>query len=185
MTKPTKSTKKPSAGHAWVYGDNIDTDVIIPARYLVTIDPAELAKHCMEDIDPAFAAKAKPGDVIVAGNNFGCGSSREHAPLAIKGAGVAAVIASSYARIFFRNAINIGQPILECPEAVAGISAGDEVLVDLASGSITNITTGKTFQAQPYPESILRIIAAGGLINATREKLGTAGEHPAVAAARG
>ncbi len=185
MTKSTRTTKKPAAGHAWVYGDNIDTDVIIPARYLVTTDPAELAKHCMEDIDPSFAAKVKAGDVIVGGNNFGCGSSREHAPLAIKGAGVAVVIASSFARIFFRNAINIGQPILECPEAVAGISAGDEVRADLASGVITDVTTGKTYQAHPYPESILRIIAAGGLINATREKLHAAGKHPVVAAARG
>jgi 3-isopropylmalate/(R)-2-methylmalate dehydratase small subunit len=166
------------ATRVWIYGDNIDTDVIIPARYLVTTDPAELAKHCMEDIDATFANTVQPGDVIVGGANFGCGSSREHAPLAIKGSGVAVVIASSFARIFFRNAINIGLPILECPEAVAGIHAGDSVTVDLASGTITNATSGLTFQAQPYPESILNIIAAGGLIAATREKLRKAGKLP-------
>jgi 3-isopropylmalate/(R)-2-methylmalate dehydratase small subunit len=165
-------------GHAWVLGDNVDTDVIIPARYLVTSDPIELGKHCMEDLDSGFAAAVQPGDVLVAGSNFGCGSSREHAPLAIKGAGVAVVIASSFARIFFRNAINIGLPILECPEAVAGVRPGDTLQVDLASGRVDNVTTGQSFQAQPYPDSILRIIAAGGLIAATREKLRAAGKLP-------
>ncbi len=161
-------------GHAWLFGDNIDTDVIIPARYLITTDPAELAKHCMEDADAQFALGVRPGDVVIGGSNFGCGSSREHAPLAIKGAGVAAVIAESFARIFFRNAINIGLPILECPSAARLIFAGDPVSVDLASGRITNDMTGDCFQALPYPESLLRIIKAGGLIPATREKL----RHP-------
>jgi 3-isopropylmalate/(R)-2-methylmalate dehydratase small subunit len=172
------ATMAPTEGKAWVFGDNIDTDVIIPARYLMTTDPSELAKHCMEDIDPDFAARVKPGDVIVAGNNFGCGSSREHAPLAIKGAGVAVVIAPSFARIFYRNAINIGLPILECAEAVAAVRAGDTLRVDLASGRIEDVTTGQSFQAQSYPESIMRIIKAGGLIAATRQKLQAAGKLP-------
>ncbi len=175
----TASVMAPTEGKAWVYGDNIDTDVIIPARYLMTTDPAELAKHCMEDIDASFAGSVRPGDVIVAGNNFGCGSSREHAPLAIKGAGVAVVIAPSFARIFYRNAINIGLPILECAEAVSAIRAGDTVRVDLASGRIENVTTRQSFQAQSYPESIMRIITAGGLIAATRQKLQAAGKLPA------
>jgi 3-isopropylmalate/(R)-2-methylmalate dehydratase small subunit len=178
--EPTTNTPMASSeGTAWVFGDNIDTDVIIPARYLMTTDPAELAKHCMEDSDPGFAANVRAGDVIVAGNNFGCGSSREHAPLAIKGAGVSVVIATSFARIFYRNAINIGLPILECAEAVAAIRAGDTLRVDLASGRIEDITSGQSFQAQSYPESILRIIAAGGLIAATRHKLQAAGKLPA------
>lgn len=171
-----------AGGRAWVYGSNIDTDVIIPARYLVTSDPAILAKRCMEDIDTSFASGVEDGDIIVAGSNFGCGSSREHAPIAIKGAGIAAVIAVSFARIFYRNAINIGLPILECPEAAAAIKAGDRVRVDLAAGRIENVTTGETFQAQPYPPSIMRIIEAGGLINATREKLRAVGKLPAAAA---
>ena len=169
----------PTGGRAWVYGDNVDTDVIIPARYLLTSDPAILAKHCMEDIDATFAETVRPGDVVVAGGNFGCGSSREHAPLALKGAGVAVVIATSFARIFYRNAINIGLPILECPEAAAAIQPGDTVRADLATGVIEDLTSGQTFQAQSYPESILRIIAAGGLINATRERLRAAGKLPA------
>lgn len=175
--------KQQSGGRAWVYGSNIDTDVIIPARYLLTSDPAALASHCMEDIDTSFASGVQPGDVLVAGSNFGCGSSREHAPIAIKGAGISVVIAVSFARIFFRNAINIGLPILECPEAAAGIRAGDRVSVDLASGRITNETSGETFQAQSYPPSIMRIIEAGGLINATREKLRAAGKLPATSGA--
>jgi 3-isopropylmalate/(R)-2-methylmalate dehydratase small subunit len=175
----TAAVITPTAGKAWVFGDNIDTDVIIPARYLMTTDPAELAKHCMEDIDSSFASTVHAGDVMVAGNNFGCGSSREHAPIAIKGAGVSVVIANSFARIFYRNAINIGLPILECAEAVAAVNAGDELRVDLASGRIEDLTTGQAFQAQSYPESILRIIAAGGLIAATRQKLQAAGKLPA------
>ena len=166
----------PHGGRAWVLDDNVDTDVIIPARYLLTSDPVELGKHCLEDLDASFATAVRPGDVLVAGQNFGCGSSREHAPLAIKGAGVAVVIAASFARIFFRNAINIGLPILECTEAVGAIRPGDTLQVDLARGRIEDVTTGKTFQAQSYPESILRIIAAGGLIAATREKLRAAGK---------
>ncbi|HLW02382.1 MAG TPA: 3-isopropylmalate dehydratase small subunit [Ktedonobacterales bacterium] len=173
------ATLTPTAGKAWVFGDNIDTDVIIPARYLMTTDPAELAKHCMEDIDPGFVGKVHAGDIMVAGNNFGCGSSREHAPIAIKAAGVSVVIANSFARIFYRNAINIGLPILECAEAVAAVHAGDELRVDLASGRIDDVTTGQSFQAQSYPESILRIITAGGLIAATRQKLQAAGKLPA------
>ena len=175
----TPATIAPTEGKAWVFGDNIDTDVIIPARYLMTTDPAELAKHCMEDIDAGFAAAVQAGDVLVAGNNFGCGSSREHAPIAIKGAGVSVVIANSFARIFYRNAINIGLPILECAEAVSAVQAGDMLRVDLTSGRIEDVTTGQTFQAQSYPESILRIIAAGGLIAATRQKLQAAGKLPA------
>ncbi len=179
MSTATPSIPTTLAGRAWVYGDNVDTDVIIPARYLVTSDPVELAKHCMEDIDATFAAEVRAGDVVVAGNNFGCGSSREHAPIALKGAGVSIVIASSFARIFFRNAINIGLLIMECPAAVAGTSAGDTIQVDLATGVITNATTGQTYQAQTYPQSILDIISAGGLIAATRARLQRAGQVPA------
>jgi 3-isopropylmalate dehydratase small subunit len=175
----TAATMTPTEGQAWRFGDNIDTDVIIPARYLMTTDPVELAKHCMEDIDPGFVGKVHAGDVLVAGNNFGCGSSREHAPIAIKAAGVSVVIANSFARIFYRNAINIGLPILECPEAVAGVKPGDTLRVDLASGRIDDVTSGQTFQAQSYPESILNIITAGGLIAATRQKLQAAGKLPA------
>jgi len=177
MTAPADTTMR-TEGRAWVYGDNVDTDVIIPARYLLTADPAVLATHCMEDIDPDFAGKVGTGDVIVAGGNFGCGSSREHAPLAIKGAGVAAVVADSFARIFYRNAINIGLPILECAEAVAATHPGDILRIELAEGRIENVTTGQTFRARPFPESILHIIRAGGLIAATREKLRAAGGPP-------
>ncbi len=146
------------------YGNDVDTDVIIPARYLNTSSHAELASHCMEDIDKDFVKKVKAGDLIVAEDNFGCGSSREHAPIAIKASGVSLVIANTFARIFYRNAINIGLPILECPEAVKNISAGDVVSCDLATGVITNETTGKSFQAQPFPPFIQRIIDAGGLL---------------------
>ncbi len=148
------------------YGNNVDTDVIIPARYLNTSDDKELASHCMEDIDKDFAKTVKAGDVIVAGSNFGCGSSREHAPIAIKASGISCVIAETFARIFFRNAINIGLPILECPEAVRGTQAGDELDVDLINGTIHNKTNGKTFQAEPFPPFMRRIIDAGGLIGA-------------------
>ena len=151
-------------GLVFKYPDNVDTDVIIPARYLNTSDAAELSRHCMEDIDAKFVKKVKPGDVMVAGWNFGCGSSREHAPLVIKTCGTGCVIAKSFARIFYRNAINIGLPILECPEAADGISAGDEVSVDFDTGVITNITTGKTYKAQPFPPFIQNIIASGGLL---------------------
>jgi 3-isopropylmalate dehydratase small subunit len=164
-------------GRAWVYGDNVDTDVIIPARYLSTSDPAELAPHCMEDIDASFAGAVKPGDVIVAGANFGCGSSREHAPIAIKAAGVSCVIAASYARIFYRNAINIGLPILECPEASppGAVNAGDELAVDIASGRIENVTNGKIFKAAPAPEFLRNLFSAGGLVPYVRERLKNAG----------
>ena len=157
-------------GTVFKYGDNVDTDVIIPARYLNTSDPAELAQHCMEDIDGEFIHKVKAGDIIVANKNFGCGSSREHAPLAIKAAGVSVVIASTFARIFYRNALNIGLPIFECPEAVAGIAAGDEVKVDFDTGVITNVTQGETYQAEPFPEFMQGLIKAGGLINYIREQ---------------
>jgi 3-isopropylmalate/(R)-2-methylmalate dehydratase small subunit len=159
-------------GRAHRYGDNVDTDVIIPARYLNTMDLAELAAHCMEGLDPEFLQKVKPGDVIVGGENFGCGSSREQAPLAIKGAGVSCVIARSFARIFFRNSINVGLPALVCPEAVAEIEGGDEIAVDLASGRIENVTRGATYRAEPFPEFLQEIIAAGGLVGYTRQRIG-------------
>lgn len=151
-------------GKVFQYGDNVDTDVIIPARYLNVSEAAHLAAHCMEDIDKDFVKNVKAGDIIVAHKNFGCGSSREHAPIAIKASGVSCVIASSFARIFYRNSINIGLPIIECPKAAEEIQAGDEVQVDFATGVITDMTTGKTYQAQPFPESIQNIIDAGGLI---------------------
>lgn len=150
-------------GKVFKYGDNVDTDVIIPARYLNTADANELAKHCMEDIDATFVSKVAPGDIMVAGRNFGCGSSREHAPLAIKASGISCVIASTFARIFYRNAINIGLPIMECPEAVDSIDAGDQLSVDLSSGTITDITSNKTFRAEPFPPFMQDLIAAGGL----------------------
>ena len=159
-------------GKVWKYGDNIDTDVIIPARYLVTTDPTTLAAHCMEDLDQAFAGQVQPGDIIVGGRNFGCGSSREHAPIAIKGAGVSCIIAESFARIFFRNAINIGLPILESEEAARDAEKGDALTVDLVAGTITNQRTGKTYQASPYPPFVLGIINAGGLVPYTRRELG-------------
>ena len=151
-------------GHVFKYGDNIDTDVIIPARYLNTQSAAELASHCMEDIDKTFVTRVKAGDIMVGGENFGCGSSREHAPVAIKASGISCVIAKSFARIFYRNSINIGLPIMECPEAVDAISAGDTVSVDFTTGLITDETTGKTFQAEPFPPFIQKIIADGGLM---------------------
>ena len=159
-------------GTAHRYGRDVDTDVIIPARYLNTSDPAELAKHCLEDLDTAFVSKVKPGDIIVADENFGCGSSREHAPIAIKAAGVDVVIAKSFARIFYRNSINTGLAIMECPEAVDVIKAGDVVSVDADAGVIVDETTGATFQAQPFPPFIKESIEAGGLINRTKAKLG-------------
>ena len=151
------------SGKSYKYGDNVDTDVIIPARYLNTPDAKELAAHCMEDIDASFAKTVQPGEIMVAGKNFGCGSSREHAPLAIKTCGVACVIAATFARIFYRNALNIGLPILECPEAARAIDAGDVVSVDFDTGAITDETTGKTFQGEPFPPFMQELIAAGGL----------------------
>ena len=156
-------------GHVFNYPDNVDSDVIIPARYLNTANAKELALHCMEDIDTEFVKKVQPGDIMVAGWNFGCGSSREHAPLVIKTCGTGCVIAKSFARIFYRNAINIGLPILECEAAAEEIAAGDEVSVDFDTGIITDLTTGKTYQAQPFPAFIQNIIAKGGLLASLKE----------------
>ena len=158
-------------GKVFKYGADVNTDVIIPARYLNVSDPAELAKHCMEDIDTSFLKKVKPGDIIMATTNFGCGSSREHAPLAIKAAGVSCVIAASFARIFFRNAIDIGLPLLESPEAADNTRAGDILEVDLARGRIKNLTNGTTFTAKPYPDFMAELISAGGLIEYTKKRL--------------
>jgi 3-isopropylmalate/(R)-2-methylmalate dehydratase small subunit len=159
-------------GRVHKYGANVDTDAIIPARYLNIPDPAELAAHCMEDIDADFVERVLPGDIIVATTNFGSGSSREHAPLAIKSSGVSCVIAQSFAHIFFRNAINIGLPILECAEAVEGSESDDILEIELASGEINNITRGIVFIAKPYPDFMLELISAGGLVEHTRRKLG-------------
>ena len=158
-------------GKVFKYGADVNTDVIIPARYLNVSDPAELARHCMEDIDAAFLEKVKPGDIIMATTNFGCGSSREHAPLAIKTAGISCVIAASFARIFFRNGVNIGLPLLESPEAVANTDSGDILEVDLSKGKIKNITKGKVFTAKPYPDFMSELISAGGLIEYTKKRL--------------
>jgi len=158
-------------GKVHKYGANVDTDVIIPARYLNVSEPAELAKHCMEDIDPDFVKKAQPGDIIMATTNFGCGSSREHAPLAIKAAGISCIIAKSFARIFFRNAINIGLPLLECAEAVDKTNDGDILEVDLSSGKIKDVTGGLVFTAKPYPDFMSELISAGGLIEYTKRRL--------------
>jgi 3-isopropylmalate/(R)-2-methylmalate dehydratase small subunit len=166
-------------GKVWKYGDNIDTDVIIPARYLSTSVPEELAPHCMEDIDETFAKNVRKGDIIVAGGNFGCGSSREHAPIAIAGAGVSCIVAASYARIFFRNAINIGLPILECPEAVNALQKGDAVEVDLEKGAITDKASNKTWTANPFPAFLRELIGAGGLVPWVRCQLGNFGEAQA------
>jgi len=159
-------------GKVWKYGDNIDTDVIIPARYLVTTDPTALAEHCMEDLDESFAKSVQPGDIMVGGANFGCGSSREHAPISIKGAGISCIVAETFARIFFRNAINIGLPILESPEAARDAQNGDTLSVDLISGTITNQRTGQTYQASPYSQTVLDIINAGGLVPYARDVIG-------------
>jgi 3-isopropylmalate/(R)-2-methylmalate dehydratase small subunit len=161
-------------GKAFLYGDNVDTDVIIPARYLTTSDEKELAAHALEDLDPTFASEVRPGDVVVAGNNFGCGSSREHAPIALKGAGVSAVVAKSFARIFFRNAINTGLSICVCPAAVDGIRAGHDVEVDVAAGRVQNKTTGDVFAADPLPEFVMKIVEAGGMVPYVRAKLASA-----------
>ena len=158
-------------GTVWKYGDNVDTDGIIPARYLNVSTAEELATHCMEDIDPSFVDGVQSGDIVVASENFGCGSSREHAPLALKGAGIACVVAKSYARIFYRNSINIGLPILECVEAVEGTEKGDRLTVDLEAGAITNHRTGCVYETSPFPAFIMGIIEAGGLVGYTRERL--------------
>ena len=161
---------KEAHGTVIKYGDNVDTDVIIPARYLNSSDPAELATHCMEDLDKDFLKKMKPGDIMVATKNFGCGSSREHAPIAIKACGISCVIAETFARIFYRNAINIGLPIIECPEAAAGIDDGDEVSVDFDSGIITNVTKNVTYKGQPFPTFLQKIIDSEGLVNYINNK---------------
>lgn len=153
------------------YGNNVDTDVIIPARYLNSSDPKELAAHCMEDLDQSFISRVKPGDIMVAGRNFGCGSSREHAPIAIKASGIGCIIAETFARIFYRNAINIGLPIMECPEAAKDIAEGDEVSVDVNTGVIHNITKSTTYQAVPFPGFMQDIIKADGLVNYVRERV--------------
>lgn len=158
-------------GQVHKYGPNVDTDVILPARYMETSDPKELAKHCMEDIDEKFVSQVQQGDIIVAETNFGCGSSREHAPIAIKAIGVGGIIAKSFARIFFRNAINIGLPLLESEEAVDGIDNGDIVEVDLSSGEIVNVSKGKSFRAKPYPEFMMQLISAGGLVGHIKRRV--------------
>jgi 3-isopropylmalate/(R)-2-methylmalate dehydratase small subunit len=162
-------------GRVWKYGDNVDTDVILPARYLDRTAPDALAEHCLEDLDPGFAAGVQPGDLIVAGENFGCGSSREHAPLAIRAARVGCVVACSFARIFYRNAINVGLPILECPAAVEDAAAGQRLEIDLEAGRVRNLDTGRIHQAEPYPPFMLEIVQAGGLVAYTRARLATTG----------
>jgi len=159
-------------GYAHKYGNNVDTDVIIPARYLNIADKGELAAHCMEDIDPGFVSAVKPGDIMVGGQNFGCGSSREHAPMVILESGISCVIAASFARIFYRNAINIGLPILECPQASEGIAAGDEVAIDFDTGIITNLTKDENYTAEPFPDFIKEIIQAGGLLASIQQRQG-------------
>ena len=156
---------------AWIYGDNVDTDVIIPARYLLTTDPAQLGRHALEDLDPVFVSGVEPGDILVVGHNFGCGSSREHAPLALKGAGVGAVVAASFARIFFRNAVNVGLPILTCPEAVTFTQTGDEVKVDPTEGEFHNVTNGRAATGEKLPAFVQDIVASGGLVEWTKRKL--------------
>ena len=159
-------------GNAHKYGRDVDTDVIIPARYLNTSDPAELGSHCMEDIDADFVRRVQPGDIIVAGQNFGCGSSREHAPIAIKAAGVSCGVAASFARIFYRNSINTGLPIVVCPEAAEATQAGDRLRVDLTAGTVENLTQGKTFQAEPFPPFMQDLIARGGLMEYVKTQVG-------------
>ncbi len=159
-------------GRVWRFGDHVDTDVIIPARYLNSSDPAELGKHCMEDADPQFASKVRPGDIIVAGENFGCGSSREHAPIAIKAAGVVCVVAKSFARIFYRNAFNMGLPIVECPHGVDRIQEGHEIEVDLEQGKVRNLTLGEVYPSAPIPPFMQELLSKGGLLGYVRERMG-------------
>ena len=163
-----------ASGKAFKYGDDVNTDVIIPARYLYFTDPKDLAAHCMEDIDVNFVKAVKPGDIVAGMKNFGCGSSREHAPIALKASGVSCVIAKSFARIFYRNAINIGLPIMECPEAAEHIQNGDQISVEFETGVIKNLTRGETYQAEPFPPFMREIIEAGGLVNRTRALMGAA-----------
>jgi 3-isopropylmalate/(R)-2-methylmalate dehydratase small subunit len=161
-------------GRAWCYGDSVDTDVIIPARYLTSTDEQELAAHALEDLDPGFVSAVQPGDVVVAGSNFGCGSSREHAPIALKGAGVGAVVARSFARIFFRNAINTGLAIVTCPQLVDVTDTGDEIEVDVVNGLVTNLTKGQSFEAEPLPDFILEIVECGGLVEWVKRRTSAA-----------
>jgi len=161
-------------GRAWCYGDSVDTDVIIPARYLTSTDEQELAAHALEDLDPGFVSAVQPGDVVVAGSNFGCGSSREHAPIALKGAGVGAVVARSFARIFFRNAINTGLAIVTCPQLVDVTDTGDEIEVDVVNGLVTNVTKSQSFEAEPLPDFILEIVECGGLVEWVKRRTSTA-----------
>jgi 3-isopropylmalate dehydratase small subunit len=163
-------------GKVWKVGDNIDTDVIIPARYLVTFDPTELGQHCLESLDRTLASRISPGDILVARENFGCGSSREHAPLALKGCGISCVIAVSFARIFFRNSINVGLPIIEHPELAREVQAGEVLQVDMAQGIAENLTQKKSYQIEPYPPFLVKIIQTGGLINYVKEELGRVGK---------
>ena len=158
-------------GRAWTFGDDIDTDIIIPARYLTTVDPAELAAHCMEPVSPDFPKLVRPGDIVVGGKNFGCGSSREHAPIALKGCGVAVVIAPTFARIFYRNSFNVGLPAIESPAAAAAIRQGDEVEVDLAAGAIRNLTRGESYVFSPIPAFMMELVAAGGLMSWLRHEM--------------
>ncbi len=161
-------------GRAWCYGDSVDTDVIIPARYLTSTDEQELAEHALEDLDPGFVSAVQPGDVVVAGSNFGCGSSREHAPIALKGAGVGAVVARSFARIFFRNAINTGLAIVTCPQLVDVTDTGDEIEVDVVNGLVTNVTKSQSFEAEPLPDFILEIVECGGLVEWVKRRTSAA-----------
>ena len=161
-------------GRAWCYGDSVDTDVIIPARYLTSTDEQELAEHALEDLDPSFASAVQSGDVVVAGSNFGCGSSREHAPIALKGAGVGAVVARSFARIFFRNAINTGLAIVTCPRLVDATDSGDDIEVDVAGGLVTNVTKNESFEAEPLPDFILEIVECGGLVEWVKRRTSAA-----------
>jgi len=161
-------------GRAWCYGDSVDTDVIIPARYLTSTDEQELAAHALEDLDPGFVSAVQPGDVVVAGSNFGCGSSREHAPIALKGAGVGAVVARSFARIFFRNAINTGLAIVTCPQLVDVTDTGDEIEVDVVNGLVTNVTKSQSFEAEPLPDFILEIVECGGLVEWVKRRTSAA-----------
>ena len=161
-------------GRAWCYGDSVDTDVIIPARYLTSTDEAELAEHALEDLDPGFVSAVQPGDVVVAGSNFGCGSSREHAPIALKGAGVGAVVARSFARIFFRNAINTGLVIATCPELVDVTDTGDVIEVDVVNGLVSNVTKSQTFKPEPLPDFILEIVGSGGLVEWVKRRMSVA-----------
>lgn len=161
-------------GRAWCYGDSVDTDVIIPARYLTSTDEQELAAHALEDLDPGFVSAVHPGDVVVAGSNFGCGSSREHAPIALKGAGVGAVVARSFARIFFRNAINTGLAIVTCPQLVDVTDTGDEIEVDVVNGLVTNVTKSQSFEAEPLPDFILEIVECGGLVEWVKRRTSAA-----------